>query len=183
MYRNVIKLGGELQMKIGTTYWITGLSGAGKPTIGRLLYETINEKKSNIVFLDGDILRQVYNTTDYSSEGRLRLAMQHSRLCKMLNEQGIDVVICVIAMYDECREWNRDNIENYVEVYLDVDIEELIHRDQKQLYSRALKNEIDNVMGINMDFDEPKNPNLRIDNSGRYTPKEVVDMILKYIDG
>ena len=86
MYRNVIKLGGELQMKIGTTYWITGLSGAGKTTIGRLLYETINEKKSNIVFLDGDILRQVYNTTDYSSEGRLRLAMQHSRLCKMLNE-------------------------------------------------------------------------------------------------
>lgn len=29
-------------MKIGTTYWITGLAGAGKTTIGRILYETIS---------------------------------------------------------------------------------------------------------------------------------------------
>lgn len=163
----------------GTTYWITGLSGAGKTTIGKLLYEYIKQTKENIVFFDGDILREVYQLTDYTPEGRLKLALQHARLCKMLNEQGIDIVICVIAMFDECREWNRKNIQNYKEIYLKVSIDELIKRDQKQLYSRALRNEIKNVMGIDISFEEPKNADLVVDNGGIQTPKEVLDFIIK----
>ncbi len=95
----------------------------------------------------------------------------------MLNRQGIDVVICVIAMFDECREWNRNEIPDYREIYLKVPIEELIQRDQKQLYSRALRNEIENVMGINMDFEEPKQPDVVIDNYGENSPEKVLEMI------
>ena len=86
---------------MGTTYWITGLSGAGKTTIGKLLYKYIKRFKQNIVFLDGDILRQVYQSEEYSTDARRKLAYQNARLCKMLNEQGVDVVICLIAMYDD----------------------------------------------------------------------------------
>lgn len=164
-------------MDQGTTYWITGLSGAGKTTIGKRLYQYIWQKKGNVVFLDGDILRQVYQATDYTLEGRKKLAYQHGRLCRMLNQQGIDVVICVIAMFDECREWNRNEIPDYREIYLKVPIEELIQRDQKQLYSRALRNEIENVMGINMDFEEPKQPDVVIDNYGENSPEKVLEMI------
>ncbi len=161
----------------GTMYWITGLSGAGKTTIGTLLYQYIKTKKDNVVFLDGDILREIYQTADYSAEGRKKLAYQHGRLCKMLTEQNIDVVICVIAMYEDCRRWNRKNIERYQEIYLDVSMDELIRRDQKQLYSKALRNEISNVMGINMEFEAPENPTLRIDNSGELTPEQVLEKI------
>ena len=45
---------------------------------------------------------------------------------------------------------NHDNIENYHEIYLRVSIDELIRRDQKQLYSRVLKKEISNVMGMDL---------------------------------
>lgn len=166
-------------MDQGTTYWITGLSGAGKTTIGTSLYQYILQKKSNVVFLDGDILRQVYQTEDYTLEGRKKLAYQHGRLCRMLNQQGIDVVICVIAMFDECREWNRNEIRNYREVYLEVPIEELIQRDQKQLYSRALRNEVENVMGINMDFEEPKHPDIVIENYGKNNPEVVLRMLVE----
>lgn len=166
----------------GTLYWITGLSGAGKTTIGTMLYEHIKSIKQNVVFLDGDILRQIYKSNDYSVEGRRNLAFQHGRLCKMLTEQGIDVVICVIAMFEECRKWNRDNINNYKEIYLDVPIEELIKRDQKQLYSRALKNEIQDVMGINMDYEAPKMPMLRINNSGTNTPEAVLRYIVEELN-
>lgn len=162
----------------GTTYWITGLSGAGKTTIGKNLYNYIHSKQKNVVFLDGDILRQVYQDLDYSQEGRKKLTFQHGRLCKMLNSQGIDVVICVIAMFDECREWNRSEIENYREVYLRVPIEELISRDQKQLYSRALRNEIENVMGINMEYEEPKSPDIIIENCGENTPEKVLQILV-----
>lgn len=167
-------------MNKGHLYWVTGLSGAGKTTVGTALYNYLKNKKDNVLLLDGDKLREVYRTTDYSQEGRKALAYQHSRLCKMLTEQGIDVVICLIAMYEECREWNRKNIENYHEIYLKVSIEELIRRDQKQLYSKALENKEANVLGINAPFEEPKCPELVIENNGDMTPEEIVKNIAKF---
>ena len=165
--------------KVGTTYWITGLSGAGKTTIGKLLHDYISKSKDNVVLLDGDEIRDVFQDYTYTEDGRIKLTYKYSRLCKMLNKQGIDVIICCVSMYDECREWNRKEIENYREIYLDVPIEELIIRDQKQLYSRALKCEIENVMGVNMEYQVPKHPDLVINNSGENTPEIVVDIIIK----
>ncbi len=164
--------------QIGTTYWITGLSGAGKTTIGRLLYEYLRRKDEKLVLLDGDILREVYQDHSYSQDGRIELTYRNARLCKMLNEQGINVIICCVAMYDECRTWNRDNIKNYKEIFLNVPVDELIKRDQKKLYSRALNNEIENVMGINMDYEAPKTPDIEINNSGDFTPRKTVDFIV-----
>jgi signal recognition particle GTPase len=56
-------------MDAGTVYWVTGLSGAGKTTVGSKLYSTLKEKKSNVVMLDGDILRNVFQMFDYSTGG------------------------------------------------------------------------------------------------------------------
>ena len=90
-------------------YWITGLAGAGKTTIGKLLYEKIREKESNTVFLDGDILREVFgNDLGYSKEDRRKCAMRYSRLCAMLQRQGMNVICCTISMLDSVRDWNRE---------------------------------------------------------------------------
>ena len=97
-------------------YWITGLSGAGKTTIGKKLYERLKEKNCNIVFLDGDILREVFGgDLGYSREERVKCAMRYARLCKMLVEQGLDVICCTISMFDSVREWNRKNIKGYID--------------------------------------------------------------------
>lgn len=167
-----------MNVTIGTTYWITGLSGAGKTTIGKKLYEYMI-KNNNVVLLDGDMLREVYQDYCYDEDGRINLTYRNGRLCKLLNEQGINVIICCIAMYDECRYWNRQNIKNYKEIFLNVPIEELIRRDQKNLYTRALNNEVCNVMGINMEYEAPKNPDLEINNLGDNTPDITVTKIIK----
>lgn len=169
-------------MDKGHVYWITGLSGAGKTTIGEKLYNHVKGKNSATVFFDGDVLRDVYQYKDYSNEGREKIGKITGRLIKLLSEQGIDIICCFVAMSEQTRSWNRDNFENYHEIYLKVDINELIKRDKKQLYSRALKGEEKNVLGINAEFDEPSSPDIVIENYGDNDPDKVVDMIIDYFN-
>jgi len=163
----------------GTVYWLTGLSGAGKTTIGKLLYKKLKEDKDDVVFLDGDTLRVVFgNDLGYSKEDRKKSAMRNSRLCKELSDQGIHVVCATISMFNDCREWNRENIENYKEIYIKVPIEILIKRDQKKLYSKALKGESRNVIGIDIEFEEPKKPDIIIVNDNSKDPKYLFNLLL-----
>jgi cytidine diphosphoramidate kinase len=154
-------------MDTGCVYWFTGLSGAGKTTIGRLFYERLRQHHRHVVFLDGDVLREVFgNDLGHSLDQRMQSAMRNSRLCKMLSDQGIDVVCATISMFHECRRWNRQHIPAYREIYIRVPKAVLIERDQKQLYSRAMRGEIQNVMGVDLDIEEPECPDLVIDNDG-----------------
>ena len=90
--------------KKGTVYWITGLSGAGKTTIGIELLKILNTK-DNVIFLDGDELREIYgDDIGYSLDDRRKMAMRNSRLCKMLSNQGFDVICCTISMFHSIRE-------------------------------------------------------------------------------
>ena len=160
-------------------YWITGLSGAGKTTIGTLFYSYLQETKKNVIYLDGDSLREIFSLTqEYSLSERKILAMRYSRLCKMLTEQGVDVVIGTISMFNEVRQWNRENIKNYKEIYIKVPMKILIDRDQKQLYSRALRGEIKHVMGVDVEIEEPVNPDIIINNDGSSTPEQMTYQLI-----
>jgi len=157
-----------------TCYYLTGLSGAGKTTIGKELYFQLKAHQDNIVYLDGDTLREVFGGQHgHSVEDRKNLAMHYSRLCKMLTDQGIDVVITTISMFTEVRNWNRANIKGYTEIYLKVPMDILIQRDQKQLYSRAIQGEVENVMGVDVEIDAPESPDIILQNDGSKTPAEM----------
>lgn len=165
----------------GTLYWITGLSGAGKTTIGTALYEEIKKDHDNAVLLDGDILRNMLcGESGYSDLERRKRADVYAHFCKMLTDQGIIVICCSIAMYDDVREWNRNNNKAYVEVFLDVPKEVLIRRDQKGMYSKFLEGKVKDVAGMDIEVEYPKNPQIIIQNDGRYSVKECVDIILNY---
>lgn len=157
----------------GTVYFFTGLSGAGKTTVGGLFYRRLKERKPNVVVLDGDQTRPVFNEDiGYSMADRLNGAKRVFRVCKMLAEQNIDVVCCSICMFEEVRAWNREHIPNYREIYIRVKKETLLTRNQKGLYSGKT-----NVVGVDLPFDEPKHPDLIIQNDGERTPLELVEEI------
>lgn len=165
---------------MGIVYWITGLAGAGKTTIGKLLYEKIKETEPNTVFLDGDTLRELFgNDLGYSKEDRRKCAMRYSRLCAMLQSQGMNVICCTISMFDSVREWNRANISNYKEIFVEVSMETLRKRDQKGLYSGKGVENHKEVAGIHMEIEEPKHPDLILKNDGKNTPQEQTEMILQ----
>lgn len=163
---------------MSTVYWITGLSGAGKTTIGRLFYEQMKEQHPNTIFLDGDTLRNVLGDCfGYSQDDRRKCAMCYSRLCAMFEKQDMNVICCTISMFDSVREWNRKNIGHYKEIYIKVSMETLRARDQKGLYSGHTKEKQKEVAGIHVDIEEPKCPDLVLENDGKVTPEEQVKRI------
>ncbi|MGN9134000.1 adenylyl-sulfate kinase [Clostridium sp. HCP1S3_B4] len=165
-------------MRKGFLYWITGLSGSGKTTIGNILYYKLKQKLINTVILDGDILKGLNESSvGYTYTDRKNRARLYSNICKILVDQGINVIICTIAMFDDIRDWNRENIDKYIEVFLDVDMNTLKKRNKKELYSG--KNQ-KNVAGLDVKVEFPKNPDIIIKNDGRYTVEECVDTIMKY---
>ena len=105
----------------GTVYFFTGLSGAGKTTVGDLFYQRLKNTKPNAVYLDGDEIRVAFGEdVGYTNDDRLRWAGRIFRVCRLLSDQGIDVVCCSIAMFDTVRRWNREHIPNYKEIYIRV---------------------------------------------------------------
>jgi len=146
--------------------WITGLSGSGKTTIGRGVYKNIKEKHNNTVFLDGDSFREILgNDLGHTQKDRLENARRIHRMCRFLDSQGIIVICATMSLYKEIHDMNRKEIDEYFEVYIDCDFEELKKRDQKGLYTKALNGELDDVVGVNLPYDIPENCDLIIDNS------------------
>lgn len=165
-------------MDKGTVYFFTGLSGAGKTTIGGLLYRRMKAKRNDVVLLDGDQLRRLsfHKKSGYTTEERRRGAYYNFEMCKMLADQGIDVVLCSISMYSDARSWARENIENYREIYVKVSRDTLYRRDQKGLYTSGIKN----VVGVDLLCEEPECPDVVIENDGQETPEAIVDRLEKH---
>jgi cytidine diphosphoramidate kinase len=160
--------------------WIIGLSGTGKTTLATQVVERIRQQNGKVVLLDGDVIRTLFgNDVDHTVEGRRRNAERLSVLSKFLADQGIHVVAAVLSIFPEWRRWNRENIPGYTEVYIKASMETLHRRDIKNLYGRAARGEIVNVVGVDIPFPEPENPDLVIENDAdRLEFKELTDRIM-----
>ena len=135
----------------GKVYWICGLAGSGKTSVAEKFLKILKKKGVRPVLLDGDHMRDIFDLPkDYSYEGRKKSARIYSKVAKMLSDQGLTVIVSVIAMYEEIFKFNRKNIKNYVEVFLDVPMKELIRRDKKKLYIKAFSGELKDVVGVDI---------------------------------
>jgi adenylylsulfate kinase len=145
--------------------WLIGLSGAGKTVIGKELFTAIKKEQSNTVFLDGDLIREVMGEDlGHTIEDRRKNADRICRLCRMLDRQNINVVCAILSLFHESHEWNRRKYSSYFEIFIKVSQDILIKRNQKGLYEGALAGTIKNVVGVDIPFEPPRNPDLIIEN-------------------
>lgn len=160
--------------------WTIGISRSGKTTLTKLLYDKLKPLFSNLVMLDGDVIREVFgNDVDHSIEGRRINAQRLSHLSKFLADQGIHVVAAVLSIFPEWQEWNRQNIPDYAEVYLKVTVETAAKRDTNNLYLPALEGMMKNVVGVDIPFPEPPNPDIIIDNNhDRKDFEELIERVM-----
>lgn len=159
--------------------WLIGMSGAGKTVVGKEVCRQLREKYDNIVFCDGDIFRNILgDDLGHDMKDRKRNADRVNRFCKYLSNEGVHVVFAILSVFPESRQWNRDNVDNYFEVYLKVSLDTLIKRDAKGFYAKALNGELKNVVGVDIPFPEPEFPDLIICNEGDKSIGEVAREIV-----
>ena len=161
--------------------WIIGLSGSGKSTVANEVVSRANKIHRNTILLDGDVVREMFgNDLGYSVEDRKKNALRICQLGKFLSEQGINVVTAILSLFPESRQWNRDNIENYYEVYIDCPMDDLIKRDSKGIYSKFKSGEITNVAGMDIKFEKPHSSDLVINNV--YSKKALLGFAEKILE-
>ncbi len=143
--------------------WLIGLSGSGKSTLGRAVYDRLKPTAPALVFIDGDIMRGVWgDRLGHDIESRRLNAHRISHLCRMLDRQGISVIACVLSLFPEWQQWNREQFSSYFQVFLDISMGQLRARDPKAIYAAAAAGCMGNVVGVDIPFPRPVDSDLTI---------------------
>ena len=141
------------------TIWMSGLSGSGKSTIANLLETILNEQGYHTYTLDGDNTRLGLNKgLGFSDEDRIENIRRVAEVCKLMNEAGLIVICSFISPFEKNRTQAKEIIgENFIEVFIDADLETCEMRDPKGLYKKARTGEIKDFTGISSPFESPSN--------------------------
>ena len=162
--------------------WITGLSDAGKTSTAKILVNKLKKDNHKVIALDGDELRKVFKKKDFSIESRIELAYQYSNLCQVISSQGILTVISCVALIKEISEFNKKNIKNYFDVFLDVPIEVLKKRDSKGIYKQYSEGIIQNVYGLDINYEPPISPKMHIKYDAKNSYFDVAKIIYEKLN-
>ena len=158
-------------MQKGVTLWFTGLSGSGKSTIASNVEAILKDQGLKVEVLDGDEVRtHLSKGLGFSKEDRDTNIRRIAYVAKLLTRNGVLAITAAISPYREIRDEARENIGDFVEVFVKCPLDTLVERDVKGLYEKALKGEISNFTGVSDPYEEPLNPEVVVE-----TDKESVE--------
>ena len=174
---------GDAHRTGGLTIWLTGLSGAGKSTLAEQLVVKLRAEGRRVEILDGDAIREnLSKGLGFSKEDRDTNIRRIGYVAEMLTRNGVTVIVAAISPYRAVRDEVRARIGNFVEVHVDCSIDELVRRDVKGLYLRALAGEITHFTGVSDPYEAPLTPEVRVDSRAQ-TIEESVAAILEVVRG
>lgn len=147
----------------GFTLWFTGLSGAGKTTLARILETQLRERGLKVEVLDGDVVRtNLSKGLGFSKEDRDTNIRRIGFVCNLLSRNECIAIAAAISPYREIRDELRSEIGNFIEVFAKCSIDVLSDRDVKGLYKKALAGEIKNFTGVDDPYEEPLTPEVTV---------------------
>lgn len=166
----------------GFTLWFTGLSGAGKSTIARLVAAQLESRGRNVEILDGDEVRQhLSKGLGFSKEDRDTNVRRIAYVASLLTRHGAAVITAAISPYRKAREWARERIVDFIEVYVRCPLEVCAERDVKGLYRKAFAGEIPHFTGVSDPYEPPIDPELIVE-THRETPSESAAKVIHCLE-
>ncbi len=164
----------------GETIWITGLHGSGKNELAFSLERKLFENDAKAVLIDGSSLRSGLNRElDYSPSDRAEHVRRVAHICKMLNEQGIITICSFISRNESLRNQVAEIIgeDRFHLFYMDATVE-YCKENKPELYEKADKGEIENLPGVDMEYEAPTNAKMAFDPAKN---EENLDAVLDYL--
>ena len=142
---------------------MTGLPGSGKTTIALEVERRLKALGRNVEILDGDEVRKgLSSDLGFSKEDRQQHARRVTFVAKVLSRNGVIVLVGLISPFRAFRQSAREEIGDFVEVFIDTSLEECIRRDPKGLYKKALAGQITDLTGLQDPYEAPEDPELVI---------------------
>ncbi|CAL8975233.1 Bifunctional enzyme CysN/CysC [Rhodoplanes serenus] len=146
--------------------WFTGLSGAGKSTIARLVERRLHAEGLHTYMLDGDNVRFGLNRDlGFTDADRVENIRRVGEVAKLMVDAGLIVLCALISPFRAERRLVRDLVEpgEFVEIFVDAPLDVCMARDPKGLYAKARAGTIKNFTGFDSPYEPPEAPDLRLD--------------------
>ena len=167
----------------GLVLFFTGLSGSGKSTLARALMDRILEQTDRrVTSLDGDVVRRHLSAgLTFSKEDRETNIRRIGWVAAEISRHGGIAVCSPIAPFAETRAQVRTMVEDaggaFFLVHVATPLEECERRDRKGLYAKARMGAIPEFTGISSPYDEPVDPAVRVDTTGRTIDDALGDVV------
>jgi adenylyl-sulfate kinase len=173
-------------MKKALVFWLSGLSGSGKTTLVDHAVRRLAGSGKRIRIFDGDVVRKEINRhLTFSPEDIRENNRIIADLC-LQNIQGFDYIfVPVISPFQESRNHARKMLGgSFYLIYCKASLDEVIRRDPKGLYRKALSGELADVIGVHkhVPFEPPADADLVLDTENE-TLETCVGRFLDFIKG
>ena len=151
----------EKQLIPGTV-WITGISAAGKTTLGQSLSASLKQHGfENVKLLDGeDLRRQLDRVYGHSVKERFAVLKNIVRIANRYKQQGYAVIVSTISHKKAMREIARTALLPFTEVRLECSVEACSQRDYKGNYAKAFAGELGTFIGVTEPYESSETPEL-----------------------
>ena len=169
----------------GVCLWFTGLSGSGKSVISRETENSLFERGVRTYVLDGDNIRHgLNNDLGFSPEDRNENIRRIGEVSKLFVDAGTIVMTAFISPYKVDRDRVRKILQvgEFVEIYVEADLDTCEERDPKGLYKKARAGEIKEFTGISAPYESPENPELIINTTQESDIKTNAQKVIKYLE-
>lgn len=161
--------------------WITGLPASGKSTIVSALRPQLESLGLKVEVLESDAVRQVITPAPtYSQEERDLFYRALAFMGQRLVTHDVTVVFDATASRRAYRDFARSTIPRFAEVAIECPLEICMQRDRKGTYQKGRRGESGSVPGLQVPYESPVNPELRIDTTS-VEKDEAVRRILLFV--